>query len=346
MDNLDWKTGCFFLLILLLAVQGCRKVEVACEQSGLAPELGQAPDGFPPIPFPEGNEFTMERWELGKRLFYDPVLSADSSLSCGSCHHVELAFADDRPFSPGIEDRPGTRNAPALVNLAYHPYFLREGSVPTLEMQILVPIQEENEFDHNIVLVAEKLQRDSSYVAQAWAAYGREPDAFVITRAISTFERTLVSGGSPYDDWLYRGCEDALDDSQQRGMALFFSTRTNCSSCHSGLNFTTYTFENNGLYSDYTDPGRFRFTNDPADEAKFKVPGLRNVAVTAPYMHDGSMASLEAVVAHYNGGGAGHVNQSELVQPLGLSDQEMQDLVHFLEALTDPSFISNPQFAE
>ena len=106
MDNLDWKTGCFFLLVLLLAVQGCRKVEVACEQSGLAPELGQAPDGFPPIPFPEGNEFTMERWELGKRLFYDPVLSADSSLSCGSCHHVELAFADDRPFSPGIEDRP------------------------------------------------------------------------------------------------------------------------------------------------------------------------------------------------------------------------------------------------
>lgn len=334
------------VLLSLLAVQGCRWEQIPCTEEEQITSLTKAPDGFPSIPFPADNEFTIERWSLGKRLFYDPVLSADSSVSCGSCHHAALAFADDVAFSPGIEDRPGTRNAPSLANVAYQPYYLREGSNPTLEMQILVPIQEENEFDHNIVLVAQKLQRDSAYVAMARKTYGREPDAFVITRAIATFERTLVSGGSAYDDWLYRGCEEALDDSQERGRQLFFSERTNCGNCHGGFNFTSYDFENNGLYAEYEDPGRMRFTNDPTDESKFKIPSLRNVALTAPYMYDGSLPTLEAVVEHYNGGGAAHPNKSELVRPLALSAQEKQDLVHFLEALTDPGFVSNPLFQE
>lgn len=332
-------------LVLGLAFASCRKEKLPCE-AGHSRALAEAPTGFPPIPFPPDNAFSLERWELGKRLFYDPVLSSDSSLSCGSCHHVSLAFADDRAFSPGVEDRPGTRNAPTLANLAYHPYFLREGSVPTLEMQILVPIQEENEFDHNIVLVAEKLKRDSGYVAMAAAAYGREPDAFVITRAISTFERTLVSGNSPYDQYEYQGCGEALDRSEERGRELFFSERTQCSQCHSGLNLTNYAFENNGLYLDYPDPGRMRLTGDSSDLARFKVPTLRNVALTAPYMHDGSLWTLEEVVEHYDRGGAAHPSKSEFVRPLELSEKEKQDLVAFLEALTDLDFVSNPAFAE
>jgi cytochrome c peroxidase len=338
----------FFPLLVLAALlcSHCREADALCSPEESAFSLTRAPEGFPPIPFPPDNEFTQARWELGKRLFYDPVLSIDSSISCGSCHHVALGFADDRALSPGVENRPGTRNASALINLAYQPYFLREGSLPTLEMQVLVPIQEENEFAHNIVDIAGQLQLDSSYLRMSMEAYGREPDAYVITRSIGTFERTLVSGDSPWDRWMYQDCKTALSPQQNRGRILFFSDQTNCSQCHSGLNFTNYAFENNGLYRDYADPGRMRFTNDSSDLAKFKVPTLRNIAVTAPYMHDGSLSSLEEVVEHYNSGGKGHVNQNALVHPLRLTDGEKRDLVSFLEALTDPGFLSNQAFAE
>lgn len=332
------------IFLFLLSFTGCRMVDAP-----VAPDpedLIRAPEGFPPIPFPEGNQFSLARWELGKKLFYDPVLSVDSTLSCGSCHHAELAFSDDQAFSPGVENRPGTRNAPTLVNLAYHPYYLREGALPTLEMQILVPIQEENEFDHNIVLISEKLMQDSTYVSMSQEAYGREPDHFVITRAISTFERTLISGNSPYDQWRYQGKDYALSRSQKRGRDLFFSDQTQCYQCHDGLNLSTYAFENNGLYENYADSGRERFTQDSADRARFKVPTLRNIALTAPYMHDGSFATLSEVVDHYNQGGANHPHKSEFVRPLSLTSSEKEDLISFLESLTDTEFLSNQLFAE
>lgn len=334
-----------FLLFALLVEAGCRKADTSCLSAEGNFQLGVAPAGFPDIPFPEGNEFTVARWELGKKLFYDPVLSIDSSLSCGSCHKLSLAFSDDRAFSPGVEGRPGKRNAPSLANVAYHPYFLREGGVPTLEMQILVPIQEENEFAHNIVDISAELVADSEYVQMSRAAYGRDPDPFVITRALSTFERSLVSGGSAYDAWL-GGCDDALSAAEERGRALFFSERAQCSQCHGGINFTNYAFENNGLYANYADEGRMHLTGDSADLARFKVPSLRNVFLTGPYMHDGSMATLQEVVLHYNAGGAAHPNKSVLVRPLGLTDRELEDLVAFLGALTDWDFVSNPVFAE
>ncbi len=299
--------------------------------------LLRVPDGFPDPIFPEGNELTEARWTLGKKLFFDPVLSRDSSISCASCHLPAFAFSDTTAFSPGVDGAPGKRNSPSLANVAYHPYLLREGGVPTLEMQILVPIQEHNEFDFNILLIAERLQRDSLYRAMSQGAYGREPDHFVITRAIACFERTLLSGGSAYD-------RDELPLSAERGRQLFFGEKTQCSECHGGFNFTHYAFENNGLYEEYADPGRFRLTSLEEDRALFKVPSLRNVALTAPYMHDGSIPTLGAVMAHYNSGGAAHPHKSPLIRPLGLSAQERADLVAFLESLTDEAFVNNPLF--
>ncbi len=328
--------------ILFIAIVSCQ------DDDGIKPlhfpELMEIPKGFPNVEEPEGNEFTVARWELGKRLFFDPVMSVDSSISCASCHQPELAFSDDVAFSPGVHQRPGVRNSPSLANVAYHPYFTREGGVPTLEMQVLVPVQEHNEFDFNIVLLAERLAKDSSYIALSEKAYGRSPDAFVITRSLACFERSLLSGNSPYDQYLHNGQSAAISASALRGMDLFFSEKTKCSACHSGFNFSNYAFENNGLYEEYEDVGRFRLTGDEADRALFKVPGLRNIELTAPYMHDGSFQTLEAVVEHYQSGGKNNPQKSPLIQPLGLTDLEKNDLIKFLKSLTDEVFIQNPLF--
>lgn len=326
------------LAISLLAA--CQPEEPA--PLGPFPLLMEVPEGFPDIPYPADNAFTEARWQLGKQLFFDPIMSADVSISCASCHQPELAFSDDRAFSPGVAQRPGTRNSPSLANVAYHPYYTREGSVPTLEMQVLVPIQEHNEFDFNILLIAERLRADSTYFQMALDAYGREPDPYVITRALACFERSLISGNSAYDQ--HQRGEKNLSPSGLRGQELFFSERTQCSSCHGGFNFTNYAFANNGLYTDYPDPGRFRFTGEEEDRAKFKTSSLRNVDLTAPYMHDGSLPTLEAVVDHYSSGGKDHPNKSPLLQPLLLSEQEKEDLVAFLQSLSDPLFIENPIF--
>lgn len=339
-------TGEQFLLYLLMAL--CGTCWVSCTSQSTTPisetPLLQIPQGFPQPVFPADNAFTAERFALGKRLFYDPILSRDSSISCASCHQQALAFSDGLPIAKGIENRIGMRNAPTLVNVVYHPYYLSEGGVPSLEMQSQVPIEEHNEFDYNIVLVAERMKRDSSYVKQSRVAYSREPDAFVITRAIACFERALISGNSPYDQYALQGKTNALNAAELRGKDLFFSQRLACSSCHSGFNFTDYDFKNNGLYEVYQDPGRYRLTHKDSDSALFKTPSLRNIALTAPYMHDGSFPTVEAVIEHYNSGGKAHPHKSPLIKPLNLSNQEKQDLVAFLRALTDRSFLDNPNF--
>ncbi|MGB0870810.1 MAG: cytochrome-c peroxidase [Flavobacteriales bacterium] len=306
--------------------------------------LTKIPDGFPEIAYPTDNNFSIERWTLGKKLFYDPILSIDSSVSCASCHKQEYAFADNLPKTPGVFDRAGKRNAPTLTNVAYLPHVLFEGSVPTLEMQILVPIQEHNEFNHNIVAISNALNEDESYVDLSLTAYNRKIDPFVITRAISNFQRTLISGNSAFDKYEYQNKPTALNESQKRGHALFFSNKTNCFECHSGPFFTDFSFKNNGLKSVYEDEGRYHFTGKTEDLNTFKVPTLRNVEVTAPYMHDGSFPSLEAVVEHYNSGGFNHQNKNEFVKPLLLSEQEKTDLINFLKSLTDWEFIQNPVF--
>lgn len=329
----------FIVLATMLCVISCQKDPLVQLGSN---KLMSIPAGFPTINFPEGNEFTQERWQLGKKLFFDPILSNTYSKSCASCHLPQFAFSDTTAFSLGENNLRGRSNAPSLTNIGYHPYFTRAGGVPTLEMQILVPIQEHDEFNSNIVDLAERLKKVPAYVEQAQTAYGREPDPYVITRAIANFERSFISGNSKYDQFEFQGRSKVLGENEKRGKELFFGAKANCGSCHSGFNFTNYEFENNGLYASYADSGRMRLTKLEGDRARFKVPSLRNVEVTAPYMHDGSLRTLEQVVAHYNSGGKNHKNKnSSLIKPLGLSSEEQKDLIAFLKTLTDYDFITN-----
>jgi cytochrome c peroxidase len=170
------------------------------------------------------------------------------------------------------------------------------------------------------------------------------PDHFVITRALACFERSLLSGYSPYDQYANYDKLNALTEAEIRGMNLFFSDKTNCSKCHSGFNFSNYAFENNGLYEEYEDVGQFRLTGLDSDIALFKVPSLRNVELTAPYMHDGRINSLEEIIEHYNSGGENHPHKNNLIQPLNLTDLEKNDLIQFLKSLTDETFINNKLF--
>jgi len=336
------KMGRWLLAVsALFLFFSCRKEQTPF----ISPVYGlQVPEGFPQPEIPADNALTPERIALGRRLFYDPVLSKDSTRSCGSCHHPHLAFSDSTTVSFGIENRAGTRNSPSLANVAYQKNLLREGSVPTLEMQILVPIQEHNEFDFNILLVAERINRMPEYVALAEAAYDRAPDPFVITRAIAAFERTFLSGNSPYDQWHFQGKNTAVSASAKRGYSLFQSERLACGKCHEGFLFTNQTFANNGLYEVYPDSGRIRLTGLEQDRALFKVPGLRNVALTAPFMHDGSILTLETVIDHYQTGGKGHPNKSPLLRPFTLTVQEREDLLAFLKSVTDEEFVKSPDF--
>ena len=328
--------ACFSIITFLI---GCTE---NMESELFDPYTTNLPSSFSEVTHPDNNEFTEARWALGKKLFYDEVLSIDSTLSCASCHKSELSFSDDVAFSKGVKNRDGVRNAPSLANVAYHPYFTREGGVPTLEQQVLVPLQEHNEFDFNIVLAGERLARDSIYIAMSMAAYNRVPDYYVITQALANFERSLISKTSPFDSYLFESESNAISTSQKRGMKLFYSDRTNCFQCHSGPNFTNYAFENNGMYENYPDEGRRRLTGLESDEARFKVASLRNCEVTAPYMHDGSINSLAEVIEHYNTGGKEHIIKSEHIRPLNLNTEEKEDLLAFLLALTDNKFLTNP----
>lgn len=300
------------------------------------------PPDFPQPLIPKDNQLTQARIDLGRRLFYDPVLSIDSSISCAHCHQQAYAFADTNAITPGVEGRLAMRNAPTLSNVAYNPTLLFDGFLPTLEMQVLVPIQEHTEFAHNIVDIAHQLQQNPTYVALSYAAYEREPDPFVITRSIAAFERTLISGNSKADQ-AKRG-EVKLTRSEKRGADLFFN-QLHCTSCHGGFNFTNFSTQNNGLTEQYADNGRKRATKKEKDEALFKVPTLRNIGLTAPYMHDGSLPNLMDVVLHYESGGANHPNKSPLLQPFQLSKKQRLDLIAFLNTLTDTSFITNSDFS-
>lgn len=298
------------------------------------------PKGFPTPFIPEDNQLSDSRVALGKKLFFDNMMSRDSSLSCASCHQPQFAFSDGRQKSVGIKGRQVSRNAPTLTNVAYQPYFLLDGLNPSLETQVKIPIHEHNEFDFHILLIAERMKQDSLYVSLSKDAYNSEPSPQVIAYAIACYERTLISGNSPYDQYFYQGNKTALNDSEIRGMNLFFDDLY-CASCHGGFNFSDSRLTNNGLYTNYTDQGRARLTKKTEDQAIFKTPTLRNIGFSAPYMHDGSFESLEQVIDHYSSGAKGHFNQDPLIQPFDISQDQKQDLIAFLIALNDSSFVSN-----
>ena len=321
----------FLNLILLLLILSCKKN--VFEHNNFI----DIPNNFPLPVIPESNQLNQDRINLGKMLFYDPILSIDSSISCNSCHKQEFAFSDNKSISPGVKNRFGSRNTMSLANVVYYDAFQREGGVKSLEMQVLVPIEDHNEMGFNIILASERMLLHDKYMELSQIAYNRNPDPYVITRSIASFERTLISGNSDFD-------KNNLTLDQNNGKNLFFSNKLKCSECHSGFLFTNQNFENNGLYEIYNDSGRYNLTNQVKDIGKFKVPSLRNIELTEPYMHDGSILSLEDVITHYSKGGNYHINKSEHIKGFKISHKEKEDLIKFLESLTDYEFISNNEF--
>lgn len=326
-----------YLVLLLTALSmGCDKEKVLpdIDQTPFVPSL---PAGFPDVVSPPDNQLTQARVALGKKLFYDPILSIDSTVACASCHKQALAFADEGAVSKGVKGRLGFRNSPTLANVAYLPLLMKDGGAETLELQVLTPIADHAEMDFTIGGAAKRLQNSPAYIQMSYKAYNQAPSPFVITRALAAFQRTILSGNAPADK------PETLTPQQQNGKQLFFG-KANCAQCHNGFNYTNNGFANNGLYEMYPDSGRFRITQRPADMGVFRIPSLRNVALTPPYMHNGSLQTLQEVITHYNTGGKQHPNKSPILQPLGLSENEKYNLLQFLQALTDSTLLTNKTF--
>lgn len=283
------------------------------------------------IPQPSDNRITPQRVELGKALFFDARLSGSGAMSCSSCHLPHLAWTDGRklPILPNGEVV--GRHSPTVVNLAYNTQFMWDGRKASLEDQAMGPHRHLSKAD--FAASTAKLREMAGYQAMFAAAYPGEPiNEETISRALATFQRSLVSRDSAFDRWV-AGDNRALTPAQYRGFKLFTDpAKGNCASCHSGPNFTDNGFHNIGLSS--KDPGRFNIRKVAAMKGAFKTPTLRDVALSAPYYHDGSAATLREVVDHYARGGDDRSNVSPDVRPLPLSEQDRQDLVAFMHALT------------
>ena len=342
-----------------------------CERP--APEYSwQLPYNMPPPPIPADNPLTPAKVALGRHLFYDPGLSANGLQSCGSCHQQAYGFSQPAVHSVGSTGEPHRRNALALVNVAYNTDFTwAHDGLGSLEAQILIPMFGESPRELNISAaprrVLERLQH-GPYPALFDAAFGDSSADFDrVNQALASFVRTLVSFDSPFDQYAYGQIDNALSESQIRGMNLFYSERLECFHCHGGFNFSQSSvhanmqinvrrFHNTGLYDvdgkgayPDDDPGLIEISGQMKDMGRFRAPSLRNVAVTAPYMHDGSIATLEEVIDFYDRGGNSHgghnIYRSPFIRPLNLKEQEKQDLLAFLQGLTDHSFLTNPAFA-
>jgi cytochrome c peroxidase len=332
------KPSSHVLLCSILLLAGCRRdVDVPAppaQEPVDGPFALELPAGFPPLPDHVGAPLTEASVRLGKALFFDARLSRDGTIACASCHFPERAFSDTIALSRGVEGRLGMRNAPPLTNLAWHPAFFRDGGIPTLEQQAIAPIHDPVEMDFNVQQAAALLADEEPYASLSMLAYGERLNALHLVRSLANYQRTLVSGWSRYDRFR-QGDGTALSQQERHGMELFNSDALGCGTCHSGHDLTDHRYHNIGLYTDSPDPGRERITLDAADHGRFKTPTLRNIALTAPYMHDGSMVSLEEVVDHFARGGQPAPNKSPLVNGFGLNEQDRSDLVAFLKALTD-----------
>jgi cytochrome c peroxidase len=334
---------------------------VACSTTDPEPDKWPDPDpvtiqpaGFTTMPVPADNRLTRQGINLGRRLFYDPILSADSTQSCATCHEIDRAFADDRRFSIGITLQEGDRNAPTIINAAWLETAFWDGRAASLEDQALGPVANPIEMAESWPNVVNKLQRHATYPDLFGRAFGSDQiTRDRVVKAIAQFERTFVSNNSKFDVWLDTRDTQAAGFSAaaERGLQLFNSERADCFHCHQ-INslLTDNRFHNIGVDSDFNDPdvdrGRENITGNPGDLGLFKTPTLRNVEFTAPYMHDGRFATLTDVVQHYNSGGFDSATLDPLLRKrgvgLGLTDQEVADIVEFLKTFSDPTFISNP----
>jgi cytochrome c peroxidase len=304
----------------------------------------KAPLGLPPVPIPADNPPTAETIALGRRLYYDPILSLDKTVSCATCHSPQAGFADPKPVSEGVGKKTGSRNSPPVVNSAYFVVQFWDGRSPSLEKQAEGPVQNPVEMAATLTMVEERLNADPSYREAFANAWGPRPITYeMVEKSIASFERTVISGNSPFDRWKYGHDENAVSASVKRGFVVFTSRKKgNCSACHlvgekSSL-FTDNKFHDVGVGVDMgvpTDPGRFAVTQNEADRGKFKTPSLRNVALSAPYMHDGSLKDLKQVMDFYIGAGNSNPNLDKEIHALDfLSRQERSDLLDFLNSLT------------
>lgn len=364
-----------FTVAVTIPLPGCGD-----DEAGIGLDI---PEGFPDPRIPDDNPITAEAVELGRHLFYDERLSGNQTQSCSSCHHQELAFSDGEVLPKGSTGETIPRNSPSLANVAYNATLTWANPILTeLEQQLLIPIFGENPVELGATGKEDEiLQRfvgDPLYDELFAAAFPNEADPVSwgnIVDALSSFNRSLISGDSPYDRFVFQGDNTALSEAELRGMELFYSERLECHHCHGGFNFTESTvhtglqfdavlFHNTGLYNidgsgayppDNT--GIFEITGEPGDMGRFRPPTLRNIALTAPYMHDGSIATLEEVLRFYEAGGRvitegpfagdGRSNpfKSGLVPGFTLTDEERADVVTFLETLTDTTFIENPRLS-
>ncbi len=314
------------------------------------------------IEIPSNNAMDKNKVELGRMLFYEKMLSKDSSLSCGSCHHQEFAFSDNIVLSEGFDGKVGNRNTMAIVNMVFEKSFFWDGRAASLEEQALDPIENPVEMNLSLEKAIQRLQGSKLYQQKFEECFGANNiNKENLAKAISQFERTLISSTSPYD--LYKQGKGELTEQEKRGEILFFTHPDpviglrggNCGDCHSGPLTTNRLFSNNGLESPIIDLGREDVTNNSLDKGKFKIPTLRNIELTAPYMHDGRFNTLEEVMEHYNE----HIQQSPTLDNLiteasnevngnnlALTAQEKEDIIAFLKTLTDQNFIENPAFAD
>ncbi|RBL91067.1 cytochrome-c peroxidase [Chitinophaga flava] len=296
--------------------------------------------------FRTGNSDPPTKAQLGEKLFFEPLLSKDLSISCASCHQPSHGFADTAAFSLGIHHTPTKRNTPGITNLSGRPSYFWDGRAPTLEAQALQPIINPDEMGLPIEEAVQRLNANDSYRHLFEQVFNGPATATNITQALAAYEKTLETADSPYDRYI-AGDENALTATAKRGRLLFIG-KANCNNCHSGEDFTADRFKNIGLYNGTTlpDPGRYEATKDSTHKGFFKVPGLRNVAVTAPYMHNGMFKTLREVIVYYNNPNIvvpdGIGRDLSLNKPLNLSEQEIQDLEAFLVALTDDRFAQRP----
>lgn len=320
------------------------------------------PAGFPQLEVPLDNPMTQQGVELGRHLFFDPILSADSTISCATCHKPELSFTDGLAVSIGVNGALGRRSAMSLLNVGLHRNvgFFWDGRAKTLEEQALEPIVDPKEMANTWEEVERRLRRSQEYRTRFREAFGisyvNDISRDLAAKAMAQFERTLVSSGTSAWD-LHNQNITAMEDDAISGFELFFDEKkpdAECGHCHGGSLFTTNQFINNGLdsvysVSEYTDLGRGEVTGQLRNFGQFKVPTLRNIMLTAPYMHDGRFKTIEEVLDHYNGGGHHVINQDEdnvdlLMQPQGLGERQKRQLIAYLEALTDTAFVHNPDF--
>ena len=287
------------------------------------------------MPVPDANPLTSEKIALGRKLFFEPILSRDRTLSCATCHDPKLGFTDDKPVAIGIAGKKGTRRSPRLINRGYGKLFFWDGRAASLEEQVLQPIQSPIEMAMTLEEVEARLRAEADYVAGFQNAFGRPPDADALQQALASYVRSIVSGNSPYDRYV-AGQTEALSAAQRRGLDVFRG-KGNCAVCHLGPNLTDEEFHNTGVgWKDGAseDAGRAQVTGSAADTGAFKTPTLREVASAGPYMHDGSLATLADVIEFYDRGGERNRHLSMEMQALDLSAPEKADLLNFLKALS------------